>query len=270
MKKITPFLLLFTILYACKKDSTSKPPSIDISNLPKEYTRYDAVNHVIYFRIYKYDSNKNLAGIYVRENDTLGGNVYVDSGSYYFNVDQTINLPTGYTSVYRKAADSKPQIETHKLYFNDKKQVIKDSGIQVISGDNPDVPTKYYSYNSNTQARESFSHAGGGWNKFQIDSLFTVSGDVRHFAQYQNGGSGNDWVVSDQSWVGFYSDYANPFYNSGLSYSFGGFLYLEGIEDFLSLHLANDPGYTFVTDSKGRVVSGAATNGSYIQIIYQN
>jgi hypothetical protein len=269
MKKITPFLLVLLVLFSCKKDSTN-PPSIDISGLPKDYTRYDAVNHQIFFRVYKYDSFKNLAGIYVRQNDTAGGTVYVDSGSYYFNVNQTANLPTGYTSVYRKSTYSQAQIETHALYFNSQKQVIKDSGLSVISGDNPNAPTKNYVYTDNTVSRESFSHAGGGWNKFLIDTLYLVSGDVRHYAQYSNGGSGNSWTVSDQYWVGVYSSYANPFYNSGLSYSFGGFLLMERIEDFLSKDLANDPGYTFLLDGKGRVVSGTAANGSYIQITYQN
>ena len=112
-------------------------------------------------------------------------------------------------------------------------------------------------------------HSGAGWNLFLIDSLFTSGGNVGHYAQYANGGSGNNWVVSGQWWVGNYSTYANPFYDKGLSYSFGGFLLLEGIEDFLSKNIANDIGFTFTTDSQGRVVSASAPDGSYIQVIYQ-
>jgi len=155
------------------------------------------------------------------------------------------------------------------LFFNSQKQVVKDSGVAVISGDNPNPPTKYYTYTNSSVARDSWMHLAGGWNMYLIDSLFIVSSNVVHYAQYANGGSGNNWVVSNQWWVGIYSTYANPFYDKGLSYSFGGYLLLEGIEDFLSKNIANDTGFTFITDSKGRVVSGQAPDGSYIQITYQ-
>jgi hypothetical protein len=268
MKKIALLILVIPVFFSCTKDS-AKPPSIDISNLPKEYTRYDAQDHLIIFRVYKYDSNKNLAGIFFRQNDTIGGSVYVDSGSYYFNVDQTANLPTGYTYVRRDAFNSTTQVETHALYFNSQKQVIKDSGVTVISGDNPNAPTKYYTYTDNTVAKDSWIHSGSAWNKYLIDSLFTEGGNVKHYAQYSNGGSGNTWLVSNQYWVGIYSAYTNPFYDQGLSYSFGGFLLLEGIEDFLSKDLANDANFTFTTDSKGRVISGTRADGSYVLITYQ-
>jgi len=268
MKKMAFQLLAVALFFSCTKDSSSVP-SINISNLPKAYTRYFASEHKISYRVYKYDSNDNLAGISLRTNDTIGGTVYVDSGSYYFSVDQVANLPTGYTSIYRKSSYTKAQIETHSLYFNSGKQVIKDSGLTVISGDNPNAPTKYYTYTSNTVARDSWQNGPGGWNRFLIDSLFTVSGNVMHYAQYSNGGSGNNWTVSDQWWIGVYSSNPNPFYDQGLSYSFGGYLLLEGIEDFLSKNFANDAGFTFTTDSKGRIVSGTAADGSYVQITYQ-
>ncbi len=268
MKKITFQIFAITLFFSCTKDSASLP-SINISNLPKAYTRYFASQHKISYRVYKYDSNDNLAGISLRTNDTVGGTVYVDSGSYYFNVDQKANLPTGYTSIYKKSSNTLAQIETHALYFNSQKKVVKDSGLTVISGDNPNAPTKYYVYTANSVARDSWQHNGGGWNRFLIDSLFIVSGNVVHYAQYSNGGSGNNWVVSGQWWVGFYSTNANPFYDKGLSYSFGGYLLLEGIEDFLSTNFANDAGFTFTTDSKGRILSGTAADGSYVQITYQ-
>ncbi len=268
MKKIILLILITTALFSCSKDSTG-PPSIDIANLPKEFTLYNAQDHFILFRIYKYDSNKNLAGIFFRQNDTITGSVYVDSGSYYFNVDQSANLPTGYTYVHRNASNTQAQIETHKLYFDDQKRVVKDSGAAVISGDIPNAPTKYFFYTDNTVARNSWIHSGSAWNMYLIDSLFTEGGNVKHYAQYGNGGSGNTWNITNQYWVGVYSDYNNPFYDKGLSYSFGGFLLLEGISDFLSKNLANDAGYTFTTDSKGRVISGTRADGSYILITYQ-
>ena len=136
MKKITPYVLVTLFLFSCTKDSVTTP-SIDIANLPKSYTRYYASDHKIKYEVYKYDSNSNLAGISIRTNDTIGGIVYVDSGSYFFNVDQQANLPTGYTSIYRKSSDSKAQVETHTLFFNSDKRVVKDSGVSVISGNNP-------------------------------------------------------------------------------------------------------------------------------------
>lgn len=268
MKKIALHVVVTLLLFSCTKDSASTP-SIVIANLPKVYTRYYASDHKIKYEVYKYDSNYNLAGIAIRTNDTVSGIVYVDSGSYYFNVNQTANLPTGYTSIYRKSSDTKAQVETHTLFFNSQKQVVKDSGVAVISGNNPNPPTKYYTYTGNTVARDSWMHSAAGWNMFLIDSLFTYADNVMHYAQYSNGGSGSNWVVSGQWWVGVYATNANPFYDKGLSYSFGGFLLLEGIEDFLSKNVANDVGFTFMTDSKGRVVSGLAPDGSYMQVVYQ-
>lgn len=269
MKNAVLLVLTIALFMSCTKDSV-QTPSIDISNLPKAYTRYYASDHKISYRIYKYDSNDNLAGISLRTNDTINGIVNVDSGSYYFNVDQNADLPTGYTSIYRKSTDSKAQIETHSLFFNNQKQVIKDSGVAVISGNNPNPPTRYYTYTgSSVVARYSWMHSGSGWNMYLIDSLLISGGNVGHFAQWSNGGSGNNWVVSGQWWVGIYSTEANPFYNKGLSYSFGGYLLLEGIEDFLSINIANDIGFTFTKDSKGRVVSASAPDGSYFQVTYQ-
>src|SRR5664279_2054044 len=170
MKRVTFAILAIALFFSCTKDSASLP-SINISNLPKAYTRYFAASHKIAYRVYKYDSNDNLAGISLRTNDTVGGMVNVDSGSYFFSVDQKANLPTGYTSVYRKSSNSQAQIETHALYFNSQKQVIKDSGLSVISGDNPNAPTRYYAYTDNTVARNSWQHGSGGWNQFLIDSL---------------------------------------------------------------------------------------------------
>src|SRR5664279_2511548 len=136
MKRVTFAILAIALFFSCTKDSASLP-SINISNLPKAYTRYFAASHKIAYRVYKYDSNDNLAGISLRTNDTVGGTVNVDSGSYYFNVNRTANLPTGYTSIYRKSTDTKAQVETHSLFFNSQKQVVKDSGLAVISGVNP-------------------------------------------------------------------------------------------------------------------------------------
>jgi hypothetical protein len=104
---------------------------------------------------------------------------------------------------------------------------------------------------------------------FLIDSLLPTPTVSCIMHTLLNGGSGNNWVVSGQWWVGVYATNANPFYDKGLSYSFGGFLLLEGIEDFLSKNIANDVGFTFMTDSKGRVVSALAPDGSYMQVVYQ-
>ena len=211
MKKHPWLLWMVTFYFPAVKIRIT--PSINIADLPKEYTRYDAQNHSISFRVYKYDSNKNLAGIFFRQNDTIGGSVNVDTGSYYFNVDQTANLPTGYTSIHRNTSSTKAQVETHNLYFNNQKQVVKDSGTAVISGDNPNAPTKYFFYTDNTVARNSWIQSGSGWNMYLIDSLFTEGGNVKHYAQYANGGSGNTWTISDQYWVGVYSANKNPFYD---------------------------------------------------------
>ena len=268
MKKITSPLWVLLLFLACTKSSTNTP-SINIANLPKSFTQYTASKHELIYRVYQYDSSHNLAGISLRTTDTVSGNVLMDSGSYYFYVNQTANLPTGYTSINKKSTDLIAQVETHTLFFNSQKQLVKDSGVAVISGANPNPPTKYYFYTNNTVARDSWMHSGAGWNEFLIDSLLLESGNVGHYAQYSNGGSGNNWVVSGQYWVGIYSTDANPFYDQGVSYSVGGFLLLEGIQDFLSKNIANDIGFTFTTDSKGRVVTGTAGDGSYIQVIYQ-
>ncbi len=270
MKKAAFLILIIAMVYSCKKDSSSpNTPAINISGLPKNYTFYDAQDHTISFDTYKYDSNNNLAGVSVRQTDTAGGIIFVDSGSYFFNVDQAADLPTGYTSIYRKHSDSKAQVETHTLFFNSQKQVIKDSGVTVISGNNPNAATKYYTYTGNTIISKWWANSAQGWNAYLIDSVNISNGNVSSFYQYNNGGSGNNWVLASQYTETNYSNYKNPFYDPGLSYSFGAFLLLEGINDFLSKSLVNVDGFTWVTDNQGRVVSGMAADGSYVQFTYQ-
>jgi hypothetical protein len=270
MKKACLLILYISILYSCNKNSSSPNTiPINISGLPKAYTRYYAETHIISYHIFKYDSNNNLAGISLLQYDTAGGIVFVDSGSYYFSVDPVADLPTGYTSVYLQHSKTQAQIETHALYFNNQKQVIKDSGVSVLSGDNQNAATKYYTYSANTFVSNWYSHATPGWNKFLIDSVITSNGNVASGIQYDNNGSGNNWVVSSQYTETDYSTYPNPFFDQGLSYSFGAFLLMEGINDFLSKNLANDSGFVWTTDTKGRVITGLAPDGSYVQYTYQ-
>ncbi len=55
----------------------------------------------------------------------------------------------------------------------------------------------------------------------------------------------------------------------------GGFLFTEGIEDFISLKMGNYDSDTkesmvFATDGKGRIISGTAQDGGFLKIIYAN
>jgi hypothetical protein len=263
MKKITILFLIVAALNACTKSTTStKPPPINIAGFPVSYIAYFPTAQLSINNSFKYDSNKTLASVALNQTDTVSGVRNVDSGSYFFDVNQTADLPIGYIVDYKKPGMAESQTETHVFYYNGQNQLIKDSGYSVVAGPNPNVPTRYYTYSGNTIVVNSFENSPSGWNKFIIDTLITSNGNLVYQSEYIN--SGGNWVLGSSTSFSNYSTFVNPFYDQGLAYTLGAFLVREGIGDFISKNLPAENGFTWVKNPAGKVVSGSAANGTYV------
>ena len=265
MKRISVFFLALTFLYACSKSNNAGSSRPDVTGFPTASSLYDAANHILNLRTYLYDSSQNLAGVFFRENDTtnVGAGIFtVDSGSYRFHVDPATNLPSGYLLDYRKGSvGGQTVVESHLLYYNPQHQLIKDSGLLAVSGQNPNPPTKYYLPAGNTIVCNTFRNGSAS----QKDTLISANGNLVYAASYLSNGSG--WTKAFSiSYT--YSTAAGPFYNQGLSNSLGAFLMEEGIGDFLSKNLTNNNGFAWVVGGNGKVASGSTPNGDYASFTY--
>jgi hypothetical protein len=253
-KKYLSRILILTLFYACTKSGDPVKPPLVI--LPTASTYYYANNHLISYRNFSFDSSQHLVSVYLRQNDTIDvstGLFLVDSGTYYFNLNPSTNLPDGYYSVYKKSyTGAQTNIETHLMYYNSQNQLIKDSGLLNLAGQNPNPPTSYFTYSGNTIICNSYL----GGSPFLTDTLIMSNGNLIYFHK-------ETFVYTPT-----YSTAANPFYTPELSNSLGAFLMIEGIGEFISKNLPDDNGFTWVTGNNGMISSGSSPNGDYVQFTY--
>jgi hypothetical protein len=224
------------------------------------------VNHLISYRNFGFDSSQHLVSIYLRQNDTVdvaAGYFEVDSGTYIFDLDPVMNLPRGYRFDYKKGyTGAQSYVETHLMYYNSQNQLIKDSGLLNLPGQNSNPVTKYYTYSGTTMFCNSFLTGA----PFFKDTIMTSSGNFIYFSTNYSDGNGG-WTNQFRSTV-TYSSAQNPLYSTDLSNSLGAFLLVEGIDDFISKNLTNNDGFSWVTGSNGKITSGSAPNGNYTTYSY--
>jgi hypothetical protein len=264
MKNNNFFILTAVIFFGCSKSNNPVIP--DKTVLPQAITRYYSMYHLISYRNFSFDSSQHLVRIYVRQNDTLdviAPDVEVDSGTYLLDLDPVTYLPRGYRLDYKKGYQgAQSYVETHLLYYNSQKQLIKDSGLMALPGQNPNPVTKYYTYLGATTLCNSF------WNgaPFFRDTIITSNGNVNYYSTNYSDGNGG-WTNQFRGTM-TYSTAQNPLYSTDLSNNLGAFLLIEGIDDFISKNLSNNNGINWVTGSNGKVTSGAAPNGDYVTYSY--
>ena len=278
MKKIISFLSVIVLFAACSK-SNSNPPANNtippevldsVSSLPVAYYRYYPSNHEVHVRRYGYDSNNNLVYIFRQENDTTGNLYhYVDSGSYYFTINPSTNIPAGYREEYYEDYFMTSKSEDHVLYFNDQKQLIRDSLSSAIASQ---ASMDTYTYTDQTIVRTTYYYYQNAFKVAYVDSMYLVNGNMSRKVRYDYDPG---YPILYDDWNLNYSTNANPFYIHAISSGMGGFLITRGIEDFISPKMGNydsdtKVSMTFVTDSKGRIISGTAPDGGFLKIIYSN
>jgi hypothetical protein len=253
MKKSAVLIIVIINLYACSK---SNVPATDKPVFPSASTYYYANNHLISFRNFTFDSSQHLASVFLRQNDTTDvstGYFEIDSGSFHFDIDPAANLPKGYWSDYKKGYfGAQIVIETHLMYYNSQDLLIKDSGLLAIPGQNPNPPTRYYTYSGNTIISNSYLSG----SLFLTDTLITSNGNVIYFNK------------ENVAFTATFSTASNPLYNAELSNSLGAFLLVEGISDFMSKNLSNNDGFTWVTGGNRKIESGSAPTGDYVTFTY--
>jgi hypothetical protein len=264
MKNNRFFILIAVIFFGCSKSNNSVIPGKTI--FPLAIARYYATNHLISYRNFNFDSSRHLVSIYRRQNDTLDvstGYFEVDSGTYLFDLDPVTYIPKGYRSDYKKGyIGAQTYVETHLMYYNSQSQLIKDSGILNLPGQNPNPVTKYYTYSGTTTVCNSFLSG----QPFTRDTIITSNGNIIYFSSNDTDGNGG-WTNQLRSTVA-YSSAQNPLYSTDLSNILGAFLLVERIDDFISINLFNNNGYSWINGSNGKVTSGSAPNGDYTTYSY--
>ena len=259
MKKAIPCLLVLSLFLSCTKDNNT-PPTIDLTGLPVSYTLNSTVQQLGIRNVFAYDQNHSLASVSLYTADTLGGNITLDSGSFYFTVDQSVTLPTGYLYDFFRTGLGATQVENHLLYFSNGKQLLKDSAM-AISGNGPSSSAKYYYYSGNITVVNTYSQtADYGWSLSAVDSITTNNGNVTHTSHYSYAGP-------NLTGIGFttlsYTSDVNPLYNAGLAYSLGPLLLLGGGGDFISKNLPAE-NIVWTKNASGKIISGVSAGGSYI------
>jgi hypothetical protein len=265
---VTFIAVLF--LYSCTKSSNiSNPPVIDTSSLVTRIVDYSPAYHYRSEEDFSYDSSKNLVVVHARNDDTSGDVTYIDSGTFYFHVDPTINLPTSYTVVYRKSIYPVADVQEHNLYYDGGKRVIKDSTLSASYTGGPSSDN--YSYFTDlvvvgsgpTTAYDPVNDiyfSTFNW----LDSLQLGDGNMLQRKTYYLEGSA--YKIDNIENVRRYSDVPNPFYSPGFSKSLGAFLFYINLFDGLSKNLGADGGVPWLKDAHGRVISGTDYNG--VQYVY--
>ncbi|PWT74568.1 MAG: hypothetical protein C5B59_10895 [Bacteroidetes bacterium] len=233
------------------------------------YNPKDSVKIVEYLQ---YDSSKNLITLNYRDYDTLGGFLYLDSGSWYFNVDPATNLPVSYTVIYKKYFYTANDIQVHNMYYDNQKRLVQDSMLSNTYGNAP-PSSIYYKYSTDLIVSYRFfpniyDPASQTYRTDTlIDSMVLSNGNlVRQALYYPKNGS---LQTTDIHTINGYTSVMNPLYNPELSNSLGAFLVDQFLFDGLSKNLTSDGGGNWVKDSKGRVVSGTGAEGYIFTFIYQ-
>jgi hypothetical protein len=271
MKKAIIIIGIISLLFSCKKSSTSTD-NIP-ANLVTSVTRTNPTDHYVEKDTLLYDVNQNLVQLSYIEYDSAPGSVYLDTGSYYFTINPATNLPTSYTYNYFEGgyADS-AFTETDNLFFDNQGRLIDDTLLSEGTAAFDSTAT-YYTYSANTIVVTQYGvgvyspNQASDWGYDYTDSLLLDNGNLVHQASYTL--SNGTWYPDDLTNVNSYSTYPNPLYNQRLSLSLGAFFLDQYEFDCLSKDLPADGIVKWITDANGRVVSAIGTDGSTTTYTYK-
>jgi hypothetical protein len=277
-------LILGTILglFSCSKQSSSTNQSSPTNTTVGEQTSsssqvaslalYSPSSKNLTKYAFVYDANGNLVRLSYNSYDTTGGIAALDSGSYYFTIDPSTQLASSYTLVWNNA-NTGTASETHQLFFDDQKRLIKDTLVtgQAQTGHNT---TFYFSYPaggvvSNGYAMNAYDSLNKtyGWGLSGIDSISLVNGNIG--SQYEYAQNGVSWVMGYSYVVKNYSSDPNPLHGLDQSSGLGTLLRNYNSLDCISKDLPSDGMANWTTDANGRVSGGLATDGSITTYTYK-
>ncbi len=276
MKKT--ILILGTILglFSCSKyqapPGSSNPVEQSSTAQVNSIALYSPVSKNLTKYLFAYDANGNFIRLSYSSYDTAGGVATLDTGAYYFIIDPSTRLASSYTLVWNKA-NTGAASETHDLFFDDQKRLIKDTLItgQASSGDNASFSFLYpaggiVSYRYTMNAYDSVNKTNG-WGVSGIDSINLSNGNIR--TQYEYAQNGSAWVMAYSYVVKNYSLYANPLHGLDQFSGLGALLRNYNALDCISKSLPADGMTSWTADANGRVMSGLGADGSITTYTYK-
>jgi hypothetical protein len=268
MKKLFSGISALIVFVACNKTPNSTPPpanaggqvvSVNISQPAQDFIGKDS---------FRYDANNNLISCTrLSINIASAPSPEYDSGTLYFTIDPSTNLPSEYIDDFRKYFYPEDYVYRHKLFYDQLNRVIKDSVLDILNGP-PDFKTvSYYTYSSNTVKIET---AYNGTSDISLlDSFILEGGSISGRSEY--GVSGADTSLSYRWTVNVNVGTPNPFYSQKTSGTLGAFYLFVGAGDYLShdISLYVTEKFAWTTNSAGKVISGLGDAGTTIQFKYQ-
>jgi hypothetical protein len=264
MFKRTVLLFLSVMaFYSCTKTTDPVP---NTTSRVTSYKIYNAFTNTLGQDTFRYDQSNNVGSISYKGTNDIGPYETIDSGTFYFTTNGSTHLPSEYTLIGRKYFYTADLTENHVLSYDDQNRLILDSMISSSSaGYNP--YGAHYLYTSDAVVIHTYHATESDFT--QQDSILLNTGNFVYYAESFL--SGSVWAPEFSYAMTANSGYANPFYDEALSKSLGGFFIRNNLNDFISKNLTYPAGYSFTwtTDDKARVVSGTATDGSYVLFTYQ-
>jgi hypothetical protein len=278
MKKFLPFVLAFS-LFACNKSDSPSPAASAGPDINTYTIIYPATNRKM-TNYFNYDQSHNITSVRSISGDTSGSKPPTDS-TILTTIPGFGSTPAlGYTRVYYLAGFPQAITELHTLTFDAQHRVLRDTLPFRLYGGN------YYSYsydaNGHTFATGwyPYNKAPNGYAPWQLDTFTVASNQLissrSHLYTYAGDGLNGPNLTEQNSNVLFTrSTVANPLYNAAFANSIGVQFVANEEIDYVSKSLPsqrvvsgfnqNGPiGWTrifsWVTDDKGRVISGTATD----------
>jgi hypothetical protein len=275
MKKT--ILLLGTILglFSCSKyqpaGNNGSSGQQNNSSLVSSFALYSPLSKNLTKYTFAHDANGALIRLSYSSYDTTGGIATLDTGSYNFTIDPTTHLASSYTLIWSKP-NAGIASETHELFFDDQRRLIKDTLISGRTGQG-DQTSVYFNYSGNgivcngyTMNAYDSANRTYGWGVSGIDSITLTNGNIS--SQYEYAQSGSSWGMSYFYVVKNYSSYSNPLFSMDRSSGLGALLRNYNSLDCVSKSLPADGMANWTTDEKGRIVTGIGTDGSLTTYAY--
>jgi hypothetical protein len=207
--------------------------------------------------------------------DTSAGpsNLFIDTGSYYFTIDPSTNLPSSYLSIYNKTGYPSPAHEPHLLFYDNQNRIIRDTILSDPGNPNDTVAYNYAYSGANIvctrYSRDIFNPANltYEWGLTFTDTMIVNNGNL--IRQTVNSLLGTAWSQDYFYGVNNYTAYANPLYNPHLSQSLGVIFRNANVMDCLSRNLPADGIVNWTKDANGRVVTTLAADGTVTSYKYK-
>jgi hypothetical protein len=281
------FVLLAIIFSACQKPAVSTlppdpPPAITPIPTPAQafkivtsVTINNLANHLFTIDSFDYDIDKRMAAFHSWNYDSSQTPAFTDSTSIQFYFQTNDSVPYQYTIVTKKPRDNFYSAETHQLFYDQQRRIIRDTLLNPV---NNISAVNTYSYVDPGFVYNIFQTGKALGNKMEMietDTTVIYNGNIikdnAYLLQY------NPFVSHAYFYIYSSSNYENPFYLESTATTIGPLLDNLLSTDFTSKNLIamfqqidpitnykNTINYTWATDSSGKVVRGSYGLGNFI------